>query len=55
MIMPDTGIVPARPWFMAFWFEQLRADSDRLANISDKRLILTTDVEWERNESILPG
>ena len=42
----DPGIVPARPWFMGIWFENLRHDSDRLVNIPEKRLILETEVEW---------
>jgi len=42
----DNGIVPARAWFMSYRFELLRKDSDRLVNLPEKRIILTTDIEW---------
>jgi hypothetical protein len=48
LIMEDKGIVISRAHFMAFWFDKLRKNSDKIVNLSEKRLILESDVEWER-------
>jgi len=42
-------VIPNKHRAYAIWFGFQRGESDRLVNLPETRIILNTDVEWERD------